>query len=369
MKNLLKFGPLPMLMYPQGDEGGAGGGSGGAGDQGGGAGSGGAGAGDKAGGDGAGGQGANAGDQGGQGAGAGDKAGGDGAGDKKEGDKGGAGGDGKQGGDKKPEGIWGADWRESYAGDDAQTLAMLKRFTSPKDALDALVAAQKTIRSGAHKQGLAKDATPEQIAEYRKQNGIPEKAEEYLSKLPEGVVLGEEDKKGAEAFLKSAHDMNLSPDVVSMALKAYVDRQEAFTQAVQEQDVVKREECINALREEWGPEYASNVNAMHNFVKAQFPEDVQESLLNARLGDGTAMFNHPSVVKALAKIARDIDPTGTPTPGSGFDKIDTIEDKIKEYEGRMRNDRKNWFADEKAQAHYRQLLEARDRFKGRSGAR
>ena len=244
---------------------------------------------------------------------------------------------------------------------------MLKRFNSPKDALDALVAAQKTIRSGAHKQPLPKDATPEQVAEYRKQNSIPEKPEDYLAKLPEGVVLGEDDKKQAEAFLKDAHAMNLPPDVVSMALKAYVQRQEAYTLAVQEADVTLREATINELRSEWGPDYAANVNAMHNFVKSSFPEDVQEALLNARLGDGTAMFNNPAVVKSLARIAREIDPTGTPTPGTGFDKIDTIEEKIKEYEGRMRNDRTAWFKDEKSQAHYRQLLDARERFKGRGG--
>ena len=361
--NIFKFGPLPMLMYP--DEGaGAGGGgdngsSGGAGDNS--QGSGGNAEGDQGAGSGAGDNGAQGvGD--GQGSGAGDganKGQGDGSGNGQgaEGDKGKAAGDGKN--DK---GLWGENWRESYAGEDPAKLNLLKRFSSPKDALDALFAAQQKIRSGEAKQPLPKDAKPEQVAAWRKENGIPEKPEGYLEKLPEGLVLGDEEKKGAEAFLKDAHEANLPPDVVALGLRHYVARQEAFTLERQAQDSQQREEGINQLRNEWGPEYGTNVNAMHNFIKAAFPEEIQENLLGSRMGDGTALFNSPDFIKAFVKIARDMNPTGIPTPGTGYDKLDSVESRISELEGRMKTDRSNWFKDTRAQEELRRLYDARERF-------
>lgn len=363
--NFLKFGHLPFLMYPddggQGSGGGGDGGGSGQGDQG----QGGQGSGDGGQGQGSG-QGQGQGNDGGQGSGGGDGGQGQGQGQGSgQGDQGqgqGKGADDKgQGKDDK--GMWGANWRESYAGEDPAKLNLLKRFASPKDALDALFAAQQKIRSGEIKQPLPKDAKPEQVAAWRKENGIPEKAEGYLEGLPEGLVLGDEDKKGAEAFLKSAHDMNLPPDVVNMALKAYVDRQEAFTLQQQEKDNGQRETCINDLRNEYGPEYSTNVNAMHNFVKAAFPEDIQENLLGARLGDGTALFNSPDFIKAFVKIARDMNPTGIPTPGTGFDKLDSVETRIGELEKKMRENRSEWFKDTKSQEELRRLYDARERFK------
>lgn len=363
-----------MLMKPdEGDAGGASGGDGGD-----------SGAGDAGGDDGAGDAGADKGGAGDAGAG-GDKSGQDGAGDKAGADKTGAAGAGddkagdksKDGKDGKPadkkadakddtKGKWSPTWREDWAAGDPKKLAELKRYNSPKEVSDALVAAKEKIRTMTGSEPLPKNATPEQIKEYREKNGIPETPEKYLEALPDGLVLGEEDKKGAEPYLKEMHDMNVPPAIVAKGLAAYQARQAAQTQLIEQQDVEQRESAINELREEWGPDYQANINAMHNMLKSQFPAEIQEELLNARLGNGRALLNDSQIIRALSKIGREIDPTGTPTPGTGFDKIETIESQIKDYEGRMSKDRTAWFKDTKSQEHLRQLYDARERYKARA---
>lgn len=259
-------------------------------------------------------------------------------------------------------GIWGEDWREAYAGEDTKKLAQLKRYESPKAAMDALFAAQEKIKSGAFKEPLGKDAKPEEVAAWRKANGIPEAAEGYYDKLPEGVVMGDADKEGFKDFLSDAHANNAPPEFVTMAMQAYQKRQEQLNVAIQEQDNTAKNECIAVLSKEFGPEYGANINTMRSFVEANFPKETHEDFYGARLADGTALFNHPDMIRALVRVAREVNPMGTPTPGGGFDKLDDIDSQIKVYEGRMKTDRTNWFKDEKAQKHYQDLLRAKERF-------
>lgn len=359
------FGTLPFLMKPDdGDMGGSGGG-GGAGDQGGGAGNG----------------DASGGDARGQGAGGGNVAdGGDKSGNNPDANKNDGAGDAapKLGADGKPlpadnkggkadgaqdKGIWDEKWRESYAGDDPKKLAQLKRYESPKAALDALFAAQEKIRTGQAKEPLSKDAKPEEVAAWRKANGIPDTPEGYLEKLPEGIVLGDDDKEGFSGFVKDMHESNAPPELVHKAVAAYQKRMEEHTLAVQAQDNEQKNATIAALTQEYGPEYAANIQSMKNFITASFPKEVGEQFLSARLGDGTALFNHPDMIRSLVRISRELNPTGTPTPGTGFDKADEVETQIAAYEKRMKTDRKGWFEDTKANEHYRELLNARERYK------
>lgn len=259
-------------------------------------------------------------------------------------------------------GIWGEDWREAYAGEDTKKLAQLKRYESPKAAMDALFAAQEKIRTGAVKEPLGKDAKPEEVAAWRKANGIPETAEGYFEKLPEGVVMGDADKEGFKGFIESAHANNAPPEFVAMAVQEYQKRQEELNVALQAEDNNAKNECIALLSKEFGPEYTANINSMRGLVEAHFPKETHEALYGARLADGTALFNHPDMIRSLVRISREINPMGTPTPGGGFDKLDDIDSQIKVYEGRMKTDRNNWFKDEKAQNHYKELLRAKERF-------
>ncbi len=252
------------------------------------------------------------------------------------------------------------DWRKEFAGENADDLKALERFASKGDFLKSWKEQKATISAGKHKEPLPENATEEQKAEYRKANGIPEKAEDYYKTLPEGVVFGEDDKPGVTKFLQDMHALNAPPAMVSKALEVFVAAQEEGALLISERDVKARDETAEALRTEWGADYKGNVNAMSAFVKSNIPEADQANFLNARMGDGTPVFSHPGMVKAFAQLGRTLNPTGTTTPGGGIDKLDAIQDAIKGYEKRMATDRVNWYKDTKAQEHYRQLVDARD---------
>lgn len=251
-----------------------------------------------------------------------------------------------------------ADWRKEFAGDNADDLKVLERFTSKADFMKSWKEQRATIAQNKAAKPLAKDAKPEEVAEWRKANGIPEKAEDYYNALPEGMVFGEEDKPGVTKFLTDMHALNAPPAMVSKALEVFVAAQQEAAEARSEKDLADRDSTSETLRAEWGADYKANVNAMSAFVKANVPEADQANFLNGRMGDGTPIFSHPGMVKAFAQLGRVFNPTGTTTPGGGMDKLDAIEDAIKGYEKRMHT--KEWFKDTKAQEHYRQLVTARD---------
>lgn len=268
-------------------------------------------------------------------------------------------------GDKKQEAAGGdpaaaaADWRKEFAGDNADDMKVLERFASKADFMKSWKEQRATIAQNKAAKPLPKDAKPEEVAEWRKANGIPEKADDYYKALPEGMVFGEDDKPGVTKFLEDMHSLNAPPAMVSKALEVFVAAQTEAAEARTAKDLEVRDSTQEALRTEWGTDYKANVNAMSAFVKANVPEADQANFMNARMGDGTPVFSHPGMVKAFAQLGRVLNPTGTATPGGGMDKLDAIETQIAAYEKRMAT--KEWFKDTKAQEHYRQLVTARDR--------
>ena len=259
--------------------------------------------------------------------------------------------------------LWGADWREKASGDDEKTLKLLSRYNSPGDLAKAHAELHKKLSSGEHKKAPTADSTPEQVAEYRKSLGIPETPEGYFEKLPEGLVLGNDDKKDLSEFVKAMHGKNVAPDVMSSALAVYHKAKQDAAQARYEFDSNAKEVAEDTLRQEWGPEYRDNVNRINNMLAGQMPESVREAFLGARLGDenGTHMFSHPEVVKAFAQLARELNPLPrTMSSGTGMDNLADIKTQKANLEKRMGTPA--WFKDLAAQKQYMALLEAEKRY-------
>src|ERR1700758_5352632 len=77
------------------------------------------------------------------------------------------------------QGFWPADWRERVAGEDPRGRERLGRYASPADVAKALIAAQNKISSGELKPALGKNASAEEVAQWRKAHGIPEVPDKY----------------------------------------------------------------------------------------------------------------------------------------------------------------------------------------------
>ena len=111
--------------------------------------------------------------------------------------------------------AWGEDWRDKVAKGDAKKLSRLSRYASPEAVIDALISAQNRISSGDLKPILKKDATEEQVKEYREAMGIPEAPDKY--DLGDVVPAGA-DKTMIEDFLKTAHATNQTPQQVKASV-------------------------------------------------------------------------------------------------------------------------------------------------------
>lgn len=231
-------------------------------------------------------------------------------------------------------------WRENYATKKAtvdgkldqaahdKLLSRLKRFSTIDDALESFFNADKKIADGSYKKSLGDKATPEEIAEYRKANGIPETHDKYLEKLPDGLVIGEEDKPFIEKFTKAFHDKNADPAVVAAAIKTYyevVDEQEGLRA---EANAAAKTVTEDELRGEWGADYRANTNLINAFI-GSMPKDLQDELFQSAKPDGTQIMNNPAMLKWLAQQARELNYTGAVLP-SGQAAVQSMETEIQQ---------------------------------------
>jgi hypothetical protein len=261
---------------------------------------------------------------------------------------------------------WGDNWRETFAGEDAEKLERLQRYQSPKAVIDALVAAQDKIRSGSLKPTLPPTANAQEIAEYRKAHGIPEAPAGYLENLPDGLVIGEEDKPIFESFVAALHAENADPKIAHAAVKWYngfVEQQEA--EAV-EADTVARKAAEDTLRAEWGRDYRTNLNVIQSYMDTM-PPPVAEALKGARGADGVALFNNPEFSQWFAGFAREANSVQTLVGPDGQKHGQSLEDEIKHIEGFMRTNRADYNRDTKMQQRLLQLYDARIKAQARSG--
>lgn len=260
--------------------------------------------------------------------------------------------------------AWDATWRESYAGTDEKKLNQLKRYDSPRAVLDALFSAQQKISSGELKAPLPKDATPEQLAAYRKDNGIPEKADAYFTNLPDGVKLTDSDKEMLKPYADLMHKHNLSPQAASEFLGIRAKMLDDLIANQSQNDQTLRAQVEESLRAEWGGEYRANINNIRTMLQGA-PEDVREAILSARTSDGRALFNHPATTQYFAHLARQLNPFGTIVGADGGALTGKgAEARIAEINGMMgKPDSAYWKGAQSAaiQKEYRDLLTARER--------
>lgn len=245
---------------------------------------------------------------------------------------------------------WPDDWRAKLAGGNADLDKRLSRYQSPKAIADALIAAQNKISSGEVKAGLPKDATPEQVAAWRKDHGIPEKPDGYDLK---DVKFAEANKPIVDKLLAAAHETNQTPAQAKAMVLASEKIIEDMRAQRLEQDAQLKTTTEDALRAEWGDEYRRNINLLKNHI----PEGIADRLLSGRLADGNPIGSDPEVLKWLVGEALAKNPTGVIVPQGGSGAAASVETRMKEIEKVMRDNRKEYDKDEKMQAEYRKLIE------------
>lgn len=187
-------------------------------------------------------------------------------------------------------------WRELAAGDNEDQLKLLKRYGSLAGVVKALQEAQTTIRSGKIKRDMPDPKDDKAMAEWRKDQGIPDTAEGY--KLPEPVTkrLVDADKPVLSSFTEFAHAKNAPPAFVEMAAEWYVDMAEKAAEAQGQQDNTAREAAEDALRDSWSrDEYKGNMQLAKRFMSGA--GDIGDAWTEARLPDGRRLGDIPGFVQ------------------------------------------------------------------------
>lgn len=265
---------------------------------------------------------------------------------------------------------WPETWRADWSGGDEKIAKMLERLSDPGALVKSYAEAANKIRSGELAKPLAKDATPEQVAEWRKGNGIPEKPDGYFEQMPNGLVIGEDDKALFTEFAAAMHETNASPAQMHKAIEWYYGMQDDALAKAAQADKEQATKATDTLRQDWGGDYRANINVAMSFLDTLGP-DLKPLFMDATLPDGTRMFNNPDILKWIVGQAREINPVGPVVPGGGTDQIQSITNELNGLKSMMSNESSEYWKGPKAdanQARYRQLVEAQAKLQARGRA-
>jgi hypothetical protein len=200
-----------------------------------------------------------------------------------------------------------ATWRKLIAGEDERLLGEFSRFQSPADLGKDWMRQKQELSKRRQPMTLPENASPEQVAEYRKALGIPEQAtvEAYGIKAPEGFELSDVQKGAFNELVSRAHAKHIPPAAIKEVADVFFKAEEAQRQAMNAVDAERNQANRAALRQEFGKDLETMLHAGDAWLDEQFGDDAQAKaeLLNARLPGGGKLSTHPFFIRMVANAA------------------------------------------------------------------
>jgi hypothetical protein len=261
-----------------------------------------------------------------------------------------------------------ADWRARVAGDDKAYLKTLERYTDEGAYFKSTRELHAKISSGQLKpppSAFPDKGTPEEQKAWREAQGVPLDPKDYKVELPEGLVLAENDKAGAERLAAFAHKNNWTPQQYNNVLTAYYDQVDHANAAREKADAEFHDQADAELRATWkGPDYNRNTQAIRNLLEAA-PKEIEERLFGGRTADGRVIGNDPQVLKWMASLALDVNPAASllPTGAQNPQGLAAELDKIRDF---RRGNPDGYEADKKMQARELELITAQQKLAKRT---
>jgi hypothetical protein len=246
------------------------------------------------------------------------------------------------------------------AGDDAAFLKRLARFPDEATFAKSFRSLEAKLSSGEYVKPLSPTATPEEKATWRKENGLPDKADDYVTNLalPSGLVIGEAEKPVVAELAAVAHDSNLDPKAFNGLVAKYYEIQDKQRQAQEDADVAFKLESEDALRKDWqGPDFRRNLTAVSNLM-ATWPEGLASSVLAGRDPNGRKLGDNPAFIRQLAALATELNPAATLVPAGTTDPGKNVQQELEGIRELRRNDPNKYESDKKLQARELELIEA-----------
>jgi len=151
----------------------------------------------------------------------------------------------------------------------------------------------------------AADAPQEDWDRFYGAMGRPDQADGYNLdgfKTPENVPW---DKEFQDHMVGVLHKHGVSQREMAGILQDYADVQgERYNQS-RAQHQAYTDESANALRQEWGGAFDSNIDLAEGAFKKTFGEDM-DTIAHAVLPDGTPIGDHPIFMKAFFRIGKEM---------------------------------------------------------------
>lgn len=271
----------------------------------------------------------------------------------------------------KDAGAWPEDWREKFAGGDEKLLKRLARFQSPEGFVKSYKALEQKLSSGEFKRALPEDATPEQKAIWRKENGIPEKPDEYAPPKITGHEWTEADKPVLASFAEVALEADLPKAAFEKVTAWYAGVVQAQKEAQTEIDRADRMNLEDQLRTKWQGDYRPTLTLISRLMKdtEALPAGLGERIATARTADGHRLINTPEMISFLAEMARDRYGEGAMIRG---EQAKALGERKHEIEKIMREDINRYYREKNAdgktlEAEYREILSRENGGGGRRG--
>lgn len=264
-------------------------------------------------------------------------------------------------------------WREEFAsfatgkteGEEFdKELKRLQRIKNPADSWKSYRSLEAKFKKGEDPEPFPAEGTDEEKSAWRKAHGLPESAKEYLKdfSLDDGLVIGDNDKPIVEQYLAAAHEGNVPPEAVKQSLNWYFAMREGETQKRMEKDESDKMTARDTLRDELGSDFNKHLGAGYDYLTTVFGDDA-DSIMAARLPDGTMLGNNSRFIMGLSQTALELNPAHTITP-SGGDSAKSLKTRMTEIESIMSSDRNKYYRDG-LDVEYRKLVEVEEKMNKR----
>lgn len=196
-----------------------------------------------------------------------------------------------------------------------------------------------------------KDAKPEDIAEYHKAIGVPEKHEDYINhiKLENGAVIGDADKPILNSFTEALHKAGAPPSTVNAAANWYYKLQEEQAAELDAADDAFKRESEKAIKDELGNAFKRKTNNIATLfttapggADARNPNSLYARLVNGRTADGRVIGNDPDMMRWLIGMADDANPISSVVE-DGTASVKGVQKELDELKALRRSEpRKYW---------------------------
>lgn len=255
--------------------------------------------------------------------------------------------------------TWPDDWATRAAKGDKKLADRLIKMGSPEAVVDAYRNLEQKMSSGAYAKKLPTNYTAEEVTEFRKANGIPEKAEEYDDNIGGGIVWGDADKPHIDNVKQYALEHNWTPDQLKSGLGWWAQYQNELSDQLIASDNNTATLARDEYRRMWGPKLDANFT----FVKNQFEalgSDEWKAFVNGRDANGVRFGDNPKVMNAMYQAFYKADPRAAELPANGTPPAQAESVERTKLETMMRADPYSYWKGPDAaknQERYRQIIQ------------